>query len=53
MNKQGIGLGLVISDNIVSQFDGKLGVKSRYGKGSTFMFSILLGKDHDYKDKQN
>jgi nitrogen-specific signal transduction histidine kinase len=52
MNTQGIGLGLVISDNIVEQFDGKIGVKSRFNKGSTFMFSILLGKDEEYLDKQ-
>lgn len=53
MNSQGIGLGLVISDNIVEQFSGKIGCKSRYNHGSTFMFSILLGKDDDYKDKLN
>ena len=52
MNTQGIGLGLVISDNIVEQFSGKIGVKSRYNHGSTFMFSVLLGKDEDYFDKQ-
>lgn len=51
MNTQGIGLGLVISDNIVEQFNGKIGCKSRYNHGSTFMFSILLGKDEDYVDK--
>ncbi len=51
MNTQGIGLGLVISDNIVEQFNGKIGVKSRYNHGSTFMFSVLLGKDEDYFDK--
>jgi signal transduction histidine kinase len=51
MNTQGIGLGLVISDNIVEQFSGRIGCKSRYNHGSTFMFSILLGKDEDYIDK--
>jgi len=53
MNTQGIGLGLVISDNIVNQFGGKIGVKSKYKQGSTFMFSVLLGREEDYKDKQN
>ena len=53
MNTQGIGLGLVICDNIVTQFDGQIGVKSKYGRGSTFSFSILLGKDDDYKNKMN
>jgi C4-dicarboxylate-specific signal transduction histidine kinase len=31
MNSQGIGLGLVISENIVKEFDGIFGVKSTYG----------------------
>jgi len=34
MNKQGIGLGLVISENVVKQFGGEIGVKSKYGQGS-------------------
>jgi hypothetical protein len=42
----------VISDNIVEQFSGKIGCKSRFNHGSTFMFSILLGKDEDYIDKR-
>ena len=50
MNTQGIGLGLVISENLVKSFDGRIGVKSKYGKGSMFTFSIVLGKDSDYKD---
>ena len=51
MNTQGIGLGLVISENIVKSFDGRIGVKSKYGKGSMFTYSIVLGKDDDYEDK--
>ena len=50
MNTQGIGLGLVISENIVKSFDGKIGVKSKYSKGSMFTFSIVLGKDDDFQD---
>lgn len=42
MNTQGIGLGLVISENIVNQFNGRIAVTSKYGKGSTFAFSIEL-----------
>lgn len=45
MNTQGIGLGLVISQNIVNEFDGKIGVKSKYGRGTTFAFSINLYKN--------
>ena len=42
MNTQGIGLGLVISENIVNQFQGKIGVVSKYGVGTTFAFSMKL-----------
>jgi len=45
MNTQGIGLGLVISENIIKAFEGQIGVRSVYGKGSKFAFSILLGND--------
>ena len=48
MNTQGIGLGLVISENIVKAFDGQIGVESKFGEGSAFVFSFLLeGKDGD------
>ena len=46
MNTQGIGLGLVISENIVNQFQGKIGVKSKYGSGTTFAFSFNLIKQN-------
>ena len=46
MNTQGIGLGLVISENIVNQFEGKIGVKSKYGVGSTFAFCFNLEQKH-------
>ena len=45
MNTQGIGLGLVISENIVKAFGGAIGVKSKYRKGTRFAFSILLGRN--------
>ena len=50
MNTQGIGLGLVISENIVKAFGGRIGVKSKPGKGTKFAFSILLGKDNDQEE---
>jgi hypothetical protein len=50
MNTQGIGLGLVISENIVKTFGGNIGVKSKYGHGTKFAFSIVLGKDEDFVD---
>ena len=42
MNTQGIGLGLVIAEQIVSQFDGDITFKSKLGLGSTFVFTFKL-----------
>lgn len=50
MNTQGIGLGLVISENIVKCFDGLIGVRSKFGKGSHFAFSIALDNVDDDDD---
>jgi len=46
-------LGLVISENIVKSFNGRIGVKSKYGRGTKFAFSIILGKDDDFVDNMN
>ena len=51
MNTQGIGLGLVISENIVKSFSGEIGVKSIYNKGTQFTFSFLLGKSDLQEDQ--
>jgi signal transduction histidine kinase len=53
MNTQGIGLGLVISENIVKAFNGRIGVKSKYGRGTKFAFSIILGKDENSAEIMN
>jgi osomolarity two-component system, sensor histidine kinase SLN1 len=53
MNTQGIGLGLVISENLVKTFGGNIGVKSKYGQGTKFAFSFVLGKDEDFVDYFN
>ena len=45
MNTKGIGLGLVISDKIVSQFDGKILLKSEPKVGSTFTFTFKLEEE--------
>ena len=42
MNKNGIGLGLVISQQIVKQYDGEIGFISAPDKGSVFTFTFKL-----------
>ena len=42
MNTNGIGIGLVIANQIVRQFDGTINFTSVEGKGSSFVFSIKL-----------
>ena len=51
MNTQGIGLGLVISENIVKAFSGIIGVKSKWGRGTKFAFCMAIGKDPDYVEQ--
>lgn len=41
-NSQGIGLGLVICQGIVKCFDGDISVKSKWGKGTKFMFDFII-----------
>ena len=52
MNTTGIGLGLVISENIVRAFNGQICVRSTYGRGSKFVFSILLDGDNGQIEAQ-
>lgn len=42
LNPEGIGLGLHISNMIVKSFGGHIECLSKYGEGTTFIFTIAL-----------
>lgn len=46
----GAGLGLTIAKGLVQRMDGDIGVDSEEGKGSSFWFTITLGKSNDGKE---
>lgn len=48
-NVEGLGLGLYITSSIIKAHAGKVSVKSRRGKGSTFTLSLPLGDQANLK----
>ena len=53
MNTSGIGLGLVISSQIVEQFEGSIKFESKFGKGSTFSFKVKLGQASEVEAEED
>ena len=53
MNTKGIGLGLVISDKIVNEFNGTLTFTSVPDKGSQFTYTFALNSSDEYDKLHN
>lgn len=49
LNENGIGLGLLISQQIAIRLGGNLWFNSQYGEGSTFTFAIKLNQNENFK----
>jgi len=53
LNTKGIGLGLVISDQIVTEFGGKVTFVSEPDVGSTFKFTFRLSDSEEEEESKN
>ena len=52
INQNGVGLGLTISQKLVEQLGGKIGVNSNEGKGTNFHFNIITQAKKQTKNIQ-
>jgi signal transduction histidine kinase len=52
MNSKGIGLGLVIAQKIVKQFEGEITCKSKPGFGSKFTIKFRIFDEPDENQGQ-
>jgi signal transduction histidine kinase len=48
-NYEGTGIGLSITKQLIELQGGQIGVKSKFGKGSCFFFTLPLAKDQSQK----
>lgn len=53
MNTEGTGIGLPISDKIIQKLNGKMWLRSNFGEGSIFYFSIPYMASSKHTNKQS
>lgn len=51
LNKEGVGLGLVICKNLTEALGGKISVNTKLGEGSTFILTFPLNQNFSISPK--